>query len=230
MRWRRGRAGRARPRDRAHATGETRPFAAVATTSAMFAADRSLKGAASGSAPGSIDSRARWSSSMSASNGSTPRRQRGIGAGIQNHRHEVEEHALEQPVQVDRRDPSGAPTAAPARSPLGQGDKDSAIAVVTAFWPGAGKASATFRPDLTSRSASPPRTKGQSPGNGGSGNASRLVYNARIGKPHRSAIQQAFGSGGRSAGSRRSIWPTARYGRAPALFRFLQPDSCTSSG
>ena len=45
-----------------------------------------------------------------------------------------------------------------------------------------GNDSATFQPDLTSRSASPPRTNGHWPGNGGSGSASSAVYSGRIGK------------------------------------------------
>ena len=53
-----------------------------------------------------------------------------VGAGVENHRHEVEEHALEQPVQVGRRDAVGRADPQRQRAhPLGQGDQDSAVAV-----------------------------------------------------------------------------------------------------
>ncbi|CKT00109.1 Uncharacterised protein [Mycobacterium tuberculosis] len=51
----------------------------------------------------------------------------------------------------------------------------STAALVSAVAPLAGNASATFQPECTSRSGSPPRTKGHWPGNGGSGSSSNAV-------------------------------------------------------
>src|ERR1700761_5833711 len=54
-----------------------------------------------------------------------------------------------------------------------------AVLTSSAATPGtawAGKASATFQQELTSRSASPPRENGHSPGSGGSGSSSSAVY------------------------------------------------------
>ena len=83
-------------------------FAAIATTSAMSAAGRLLNGAVSGSAPRSIDSRARCSSSMSVSCGSSASAAATKSAAdVEHHRHQVEKHALEQAVQLGGRDAVG---------------------------------------------------------------------------------------------------------------------------
>ena len=53
-----------------------------------------------------------------------------VGTGIENHRHEVEEHALEQAVQVGRRDTVGRTDPQHQRAdPLGQRDQHGAVAV-----------------------------------------------------------------------------------------------------
>ena len=70
-----------------------------------------LSGAVNGSAPRSTDSRDRWSSSRSVSRAST--RVGGgdvVGTRVQHHRHQVEEHTVEQPVQLARRTTVGSPT------------------------------------------------------------------------------------------------------------------------
>ena len=78
----------------------------------------------------------------------------------EHHRHQVEEHTVEQTVQLGRRDAVGADPQHQRADAFCQGDQHRAVASAAAADPCGGNASATFHPDLTSRRASPPRTKG----------------------------------------------------------------------
>ena len=75
-----------------------------------------------------------------------------IGARIEHHRDQFEEHTLEQAVEFVRPRAVGAPTrSTSALTPSVSADSTAPLPSATDFCPGAGNASTTFQPDFTSR-------------------------------------------------------------------------------
>ena len=225
-RWRRGCEVRAVDRDGPHATGVVRDLRAVATTSAMSAALRRLSGAVSGSAPRSIDSRARCSSSMSASCGSTASAAATKSApAVEHHRHQVEKHALEQAVQLAGRDAVGRAHPQHQRADtFGQGDQHGAVAVGDRLLARRGKRLGDLPPrlDVAQRVAAAderPSARQRRLRQAVQAGVQRADREALIGR----RIQQAFGlrrQVGRIAPGR--FRQHAGDSRAPALLRLLQ--------
>src|SRR5207245_2349559 len=96
--------------------------------------------------------------------------------------------------------------------------------------PLAGNTSATRQPDLTSRSASPPRTKGHCPGSAGSGSSSSDVYSGRTGKPsYVGESSSRSGSAGKSAGRVLLAKTAATAARHLAISESVTPGFCTAT-